>query len=147
MRAYSNGDGALPDYLAVLSGLHQFWATNRPASEQLPKHYHSFYHAYIGALREDTGQTYELEAITRRNEIAFFYVLIGSSLGARHILQRQSGDNLPRKNLRILAEEGGSLWKTFVGSYLSHVRPEQEQEVLKESEHMFDTLYRQICPT
>lgn len=144
MLAYSQASASLPLYLATLRRLHYFWENNLPDDVSLPPEFHQFYQSYIAALRLDTGQPGFVNLPSRRNEIGFFYVLIGSSLGAKFILKKQGDNDIPRKSLEVLSTQGAALWKVFVDDHLAKVDPKYEHLVLQSSEQMFRDLYQNI---
>ncbi len=144
MRAYVRRDGAKSDYLAVLKRLYGFWSANVPAG-RLPAVFHQFHNRYLEALAEDIGRSPErsFDVPVKRHEVAFFYVLLGSSLGARTLL-KQGTRELPQKNLMVLADAGGSLWREFLLNHLINIETSQEPEILQSTEQMFHDLYRRI---
>ena len=145
MQVYVRRDGGLTDYLAVLRSLFGFWSANVPAG-RLPAAFHQFHDRYLGALAEDLELSPEapFDVPVERHEIAFFYVLLGSSLGARTLLQRHGCSELPQKNLMVLAETGGSLWREFLTNHLGKIEASQEPGILQSTEQMFHDLYRRI---
>lgn len=148
LQAYARHDGSESDYLAVLHGLYGFWSHNVPATTRLPATFHRFYHAYLAAMADDLEyhpvSADEGPVCAYRHEIAFFYVLLGSSLGARMLLQRRRASQLPQQHLKILAESGGQHWKEFLTSHMVDIETEQEPEILETTEEMFRQLYRNI---
>lgn len=149
MRAYSGPDGDESGYLDVLRCLYRFWLINVPATSRLPSSFHQFYESYLSALALDldlnpagAGHGSIREC---RHEIAFFYVLLGSSLGARVLLQRRSTSQLPQQNLKVLATYGADLWKEFLSDHMVDIEATQEPEILQATEQMFHDLYRNIA--
>lgn len=153
MQAYATGEASVIQYRDTVNKLYMFWSTNPPATQFLPPRYHAFRNAYLRALEGDCGDRYSVGATAspateiRRNELALFYVLIGSSLGAKQMLKWQQSIVLPRRHLLVLAELGSSLWREFLDQYLFNVLPGQEAEVLQDSQQIFEMLLHQIGST
>jgi len=144
MKVYSNGNASLDQYLAVTEGLYEFWINHQPRTDRLPNRFHQFYSRYLSALEQDVGERRTAHAKTPVNEIAFFYVLLGSGLGARVIRQRYQDNTLPQKNIDHLAQNSAPLWKTFIAEQLNTVPESEHGAITGEAHHLFTTLYNNI---
>ncbi len=150
MKEYAAGDVSLMQYQSTVNKLSHFWSANPPATCNLARRYHDFRESYLHALQSDSGARVQSgsadpsEPVTPRNEVALFYVLIGSSLGARHMLRQRAKTLLPQGHLQVLAEQGGALWREFTENYLARVPAAEESDVLNESRNIFESLYQRI---
>ncbi len=137
-------------YRSTVNKLSGFWTSNLPATRNLSCRYHDFRENYLKALLHDCGAemgsrcTGAPQRPILRNEVALFYVLIGSSLGARRMLKQQGTAQYPRQHLQVLAEQGGSLWREFLADHLNTGDESEEVEILNESRNIFESLYQRI---
>lgn len=149
MKEYASGDASLMQYRSTVNKLSGFWSCNPPATRKLSRQFHDFRENYLKALQHDSGaeadsgRTCEHSPILR-NEVALFYVLIGSSLGARQMLKQQGAERFPRQHLQVLAEQGGNLWREFLADHLIATDAAEEAEILGESWNIFESLYQRI---
>lgn len=143
MRAYATGL-TTADYPAVVRRLHTFWCETGPETRSLPPGYHGLLRHYRAALAADAGAVAAPAPPTQHfDEVAYFYLLLGSSHGARHMLT-SARDAAGRKHLVLLAADGPALWRHFVRQVLGAVPAERMDTVLTHGRLMFDALYDEI---
>ena len=144
MRAYSNGDASFEEYIKVTDALAQFWTLHVPATRKLPEDFYRFFSSYLEALQRDINRAVVPSSLKPTNEIAFFYVLLGSGLGAKIILKRNVKQTFPNENLLVLAQNSGQLWQKFNDEHLQSVSDDQSSEVIEASKQLFNHLFKQI---
>ncbi len=144
MTAYSSGSVSFAQYIFVTKQLCGFWLSHHPATNHLPPQFNQFYSAYVAALLADVGEPMSESVRIPVNEIAFFYVLLGSGLGAQVILRRNQSNvlHLPLSNIEHLAQHSGPLWKSFLAEHLSIVPQNQYDFVVDDAHALFSTLYQ-----
>ncbi|MGQ9427029.1 hypothetical protein ACXYTJ_15350 [Gilvimarinus sp. F26214L] len=148
MRAYARGNLSRADYATILADLSRFWQQAEPKSRDLPDAYHQFLADYRAALRADsTAVPGDATLRLRFDEIAFFYLLLGSSHGARYMLQFPVDNSLPRQHLRLLARNGKELWNRFRQEALMNLDGARERRVMASARQMFDCLHHSIDTT
>lgn len=145
MRAYARGHLSRSEYRSILMALLMFWQQSEPQSRNLSEDYYTFLKQYRAALCADAVTELPDESLRFRfDEIAFFYLLLGSSHGARFMLQRSDDESLPRQHLRLLADRGKHLWDKFLHENLAHVERTNERQIIISAQRMFECLYAAI---
>lgn len=144
MQQYSSGAASMDQYLQVTEHLLRFWTAHRPSTQLLPSDYHQFHHLYLQALQRDVDSHPSATEPKRVNEIAFFYVLLGSGLGANIICKHNLERSLPKQNLEHLAQNSGRLWPPFITKHLAAVPSSQHEKVVRDAQSLFTTLHHQI---
>ena len=144
MQGYASGSASDKEYIAVTRAMLAFWGSRAPASHHLPEAYHEFFESYLEALRGDVGLHMPVESIETVDELAFYYVLLGSGLGAKVILRNNVDSGFSKRNLLHLAQHSTPLWKDFIHSHLVAVPQERAARVKKDSRILFDNLLNKI---
>lgn len=144
MQRYATGATSNEEYMAVTRIMLSFWAGHAPATHCLPETYRRFFQSYLEALRLDVGSHVPVEQVEVVDELAFYYVLLGSGLGAKVILQNNFGNDFSKSNLYCLAQNSTPLWKEFTQSHLAEVSSIRAERVMKDSRRLFDTLLDKI---
>lgn len=144
MRAYAGGQLAPARYRQLLLALQEFWCAAQPASRELPGDYHDCLSEYRLALAADAGEQAPTRPARQFDEIAYFYLLLGSSHGARYMLnaaERRAGG---QSHLHVLAEHGRRLWSPFVKTEIRRVDERRTAAVVQAAEAMFNALHLHI---
>lgn len=144
MQRYASGVTAAEEYMAVTRAMLSFWAGHAPATHHLPETYRGFFESYLDALRLDVGLCSPAEQAETVDELAFYYVLLGSGLGAKVILRNNCDNDFSKNNLYYLAQNSTLLWKDFNQSHLADVSPMRAEYVKKDSRRLFDTLLNKL---
>ena len=144
MQRYASGATSAEEYMAVTRTMLSFWAGYAPATHHLPKTYRGFFESYLDALQLDVGACPPVTQVEAVEELAFYYVLLGSGMGAKVILRNNCGNDFSKSNLYHLAQNSTPLWKDFNHSYLPEVSFIGADRVMKDSRRMFDTLLSKI---
>jgi len=144
MQRYASGVTSEEEYRAVTQTMLSFWASHAPATHHLPEMYPDFFQSYLDALRLDVGLDSPIELADTVDELAFYYVLLGSGLGAKVILRNNCDNGFSKSNLHYLAQNSTPLWKEFIQSHLAEVDPIRVGRVKKDSRRLFDTLLNKI---
>ena len=115
MKLYASGNSDLNSYQRCLRHIGSFWMKNVPMDGQLPLKYHSFYNEYLSNLTQDGSlKATSIEIKNKYQEYAFFYVFLGSGLGASIVIKNYKDTNLPFGHLHHLVENGATLWREFI---------------------------------
>lgn len=146
MLLYSSGNLSPEQYRNILAKMAHFWNVSSPKNSELSSRFHELLHDYRETLLADAGVELPLsgERQVRYEEVSFFYLLLGSSHGAKVMRARLKKTGLPITHLDLLAERGFALWPLFVESALESVPPESENLILNSSAAMFECLYSEM---
>ena len=144
MQRYANGVTSAEEYRAVTRTMLSFWVSHTPATQHLPEMYRGFFESYLDALRSDAGFCSPAKQAETVDELAFYYVLLGSGLGAKVILRNNCDNDFSKNNLYYLAQNSTPLWKDFNQSHLADVSPMRAEYVKKDSRRLFDTLLNKL---
>ena len=131
----------LETYRRIVCSLLKFWQSAEPGSRHLPSVYYQFLAAYRQALQQDAGCTPPKLQTRHYDEAAYFYLLLGSSHGARYMLKACTNRKAPTRHLELLADRGASLWKDFVRDELPSITEDNAPAVLRSARNMFQALY------
>ena len=146
MQRYASGDASLKEYIHVTRVMQLFWSSYKPAIHNLSIDYTQFLNNYLQALRDDVEPVSLNIQKKSVHEIAFYYVLLGSGLGAKVILKNNLGNDYPKKNLSYLAGNSAFFWKDFTQAHIASVPATDELLVLEESRMLFDDLLNHMLP-
>lgn len=133
------------EYLAVLRGFFTFYSARLPVSNNLGlQKYRS---EYVAAIERDILKCgAKLPApppIRKESEISFFYLLLGSSMGAKVISGRYGQSFWPREHLEVAAQKGASLWKEFLKE-LEKVPENRHDEEVQRALRLFALLAKEL---
>lgn len=142
MQAYAAGAATTGAPEWVIKALARFWHCSEPATALLPSRYHRVLRAYRAALRRDSGASNAAPAQSF-DEVAYFYLLLGSSHGAR-VMLATAGPSTDASHLRILSDRALPLWRPFVHEVLDGLDPARHAAVVRSARNMFSALHRDI---
>ena len=116
---YASAKAQKEEYAQVIKGFLNFYKMVGPATKNLPRAFHDYLQVYIQALEADLSDLDLAAAFPPNrpkavNEVAFFYLLLGSSLGASRIIRNYAASELPMRHLAISQEKGTKLWPRFL---------------------------------
>lgn len=144
MQRYASGVTSEEEYMAVTRAMLSFWANHAPATHHLPDTYPDFFRSYLDALRLDVGLGLPDNLAETVDELAFYYVLLGSGLGAKVILRNNCDNGFSKSNLHYLAQNSTPLWKEFIHSHLAEVNPLRVGRMKQDCRRLFDALLNKI---
>lgn len=143
MTLYSSGTISEREFVEILTILSSFWHSACPDNNVLPQEYRSFLSEYRAALSVDIGCPAGVRHSFQKeyDEVAFFYLLLGSSHGARFMLKKLASTHLPISHIKILSERGPKLWKPFIDDHLETVNTDRRLLVRESAKRIFTDLH------
>ncbi|MCO4795598.1 MAG: hypothetical protein KC493_17905 [Bacteriovoracaceae bacterium] len=136
MKLYASGKCEHHTYQYCLEHIGNFWVNHTPEEHLLPKKFSIFLKGYIESINQDCSSFVRLSNQTHvYNEYAFFYVFLGSCLGASFVIKNYNNSDLPKKHLDYLVTGGLELWREFI-PILNKVEHDQEL-ILADSLRLF----------
>lgn len=145
LQKYASASCDRDEYISVLRVFYKFYKSRMPASDNLS--WKSYRHEYLSAIEEDLKVCGELppekRAELKEREIPYFYLLFGSSMGAKIILSRYEQSPWPRKHLEVAAKKGALLWREFLQE-LEKVPEKRHDDEVQKALRLFALLGKEL---
>lgn len=116
---YASGRASKTEYHHVLKSFLDFYLSFAPETSNFSNAFHDYRKNYILALRDDLKEIggevpQPPQAPSKVEEVSYFYLLLGSSMGASRIVKNYGDSPLPTRHLQISQKEGIKLWPEFI---------------------------------
>lgn len=145
MKDYSSGRISSSNYETLLHKMYELWSESSPQIDRLPGQFQQFLVNYLESIGSDCKvQPRPAKSKKTYNEFSFFYILLGSAMGASIIIKRYEGASLPHEHLVHLSKQARPLWATFLKKLDAESSGSDSDDIIRDSLNLFNDLKLKI---
>lgn len=145
MKGYSSAELNFESYQNLLHRFYTFWTTLKPRFDSLPEEFKEFHDGYLNSISKDCSQNpSEIEKEVSVNEFSFFYILLGSAMGASVIIKNYKNKDVPHEHLVHLSQKARPLWSTLTTKLKENFSPFEKEDIIKDSIKTFEALKQEL---